>query len=328
MFPDAVYIAAVAHGDVAVIAAQNHLGTFGDDVAVIDTGIDGGFCAAVAHSFDFLNAVGDFHQPAGAGEELGLEISPETEAENGDIPLVYNGTELVDLCFGHELALIHDDDIAFVVMSAQETGIHVHIGSDDFHSCLQTDAAAENIGTVPGVGAGLDEPDVHIIFFVIVFGDQGLSSFAGTHGTVFKIELSQISLPPFPVILYQTITGYARLFRRLWHIQQQKGIGCSEILTGGLDMAIRITELHSKEVICLHSGQRLGFVCDVEVTVPEGNVVSLIVPGPCRFLGVAGRREDYVIPWGCIRRIGPDIILVEAKPNECLCPRPRFPLKL
>ena len=93
-------------------------------------------------------------------------------------------------------------------------------------------------------------------------------------------------------------------------------------------MSVKFTSLQCKEVICVSDGQRLGFVCDVEVTVPEGNVVSLIVPGPCRFLGVAGRREDYVIPWGCIRRIGPDIILVEAKPNECLCPRPRFPLKL
>ena len=88
-------------------------------------------------------------------------------------------------------------------------------------------------------------------------------------------------------------------------------------------MGMRITELHSKEVICVSNGQRLGFVCDVEVTVPEGNVVSLIVPGPNRLLGLAGRRDDYVIPSGCIRRIGPDIILVEAKPSECLCPRPK-----
>ena len=93
-------------------------------------------------------------------------------------------------------------------------------------------------------------------------------------------------------------------------------------------MGMRITELHSKEVICLQSGQRLGFVCDVEVTVPEGNVVSLVVPGPCRFFGMLGRREDYIIPWGCIRRIGPDIILVDAKPAECLCPRPKQVLRL
>ena len=86
-------------------------------------------------------------------------------------------------------------------------------------------------------------------------------------------------------------------------------------------MGMRITELHSKEVVCVSNGQRLGFVCDVEVTVPEGNVVSLIVPGPNRLLGLAGRRDDYVIPWGCIRRIGPDIILVELKPEDCCVPR-------
>ena len=36
-----------------------------------------------------------------------------------------------------------------------------------------------------------------------------------------------------------------------------------------------------------------------------------MVPGPCRFLGLFGRDSDYIIPWGCIRRIGEDIILVE-----------------
>ena len=92
-------------------------------------------------------------------------------------------------------------------------------------------------------------------------------------------------------------------------------------------MGMRITELNCKEVICLADGQRLGFVSDVEVTVPEGKVVSLIVPGPCRFLGLLGRREDYVIPWGCIRRIGPDIILVDTKPGECLFPRAKSCLR-
>ena len=86
-------------------------------------------------------------------------------------------------------------------------------------------------------------------------------------------------------------------------------------------MAIRITELHCKEVICLSDGRRLGFVSDVEVEIPAGNVLAIVVPGPCRFFGVLGRRDDYVIPWRCIRRIGPDIILVDIKPNECLFPR-------
>ena len=86
-------------------------------------------------------------------------------------------------------------------------------------------------------------------------------------------------------------------------------------------MSMRFTELRCKEVICVNDGQRLGFISDVKVEVPEGCVVAIIVPGPCRFLGLFGRRDDFVIPWNCIRRIGPDIVLVDIKPCDCRVPR-------
>lgn len=79
-------------------------------------------------------------------------------------------------------------------------------------------------------------------------------------------------------------------------------------------------ELQTKEVICLRDGRRLGFVCDAKLQLPEGQIVALVVPGPCRFWGLLGRKDDFVIPWQCIRRIGPDIILVDAKPEECRVP--------
>ena len=91
-------------------------------------------------------------------------------------------------------------------------------------------------------------------------------------------------------------------------------------------MGIHFTQLQCKEVICVSDGRRLGFVSDVDVTVPEGQVCAIIVPGPCRFLGLLGRRDDFVIPWGCIRRIGPDIILVDANPNDCRVPRQKLGL--
>ena len=91
---------------------------------------------------------------------------------------------------------------------------------------------------------------------------------------------------------------------------------------------MRVTELHCKEVICIADGRRLGFVTDVEVEVPTGNVVAIVVPGPCRLFGLVGRTEDYVIPWRCIQKIGPDIILVDIKPDACRFPRHKFPLNL
>ena len=86
-------------------------------------------------------------------------------------------------------------------------------------------------------------------------------------------------------------------------------------------MNIKMSELRCKEVICVADGRRLGFVCDLEIESPEGCVKAIIVPGPCRFLGLFGRKDDYVIPWQYIRRIGPDIILVEARPEDCRVPR-------
>ena len=86
-------------------------------------------------------------------------------------------------------------------------------------------------------------------------------------------------------------------------------------------MNMKFTELRCKEVICVADGRRLGFVSDVEVEIPEGVIKCIIVPGPCRILGICGRRDDFVIPWCHIKRIGPDIILVDVKPEECCMPR-------
>ena len=88
-------------------------------------------------------------------------------------------------------------------------------------------------------------------------------------------------------------------------------------------MSAKFTDLHCKEVICVCDGRRLGYIADAKIELPEGKIVAIIVPGPCRFFGLWGRREDYVIPWCCIKRMGPDIVLVDIKPEDCRVPRPR-----
>ena len=78
-------------------------------------------------------------------------------------------------------------------------------------------------------------------------------------------------------------------------------------------MTSYFSELRYKEVIDVHTGLRLGYVCDLEFDDAEGHLVSLVTPGRSKFFGLLGREDDYVLPWGCIVRIGGDIILVEAK---------------
>ena len=73
------------------------------------------------------------------------------------------------------------------------------------------------------------------------------------------------------------------------------------------------SELRCKEVIDIHSGFRLGYVCDAEYDDAEGRLLSLITPGRAKFFGLLGREDDYVLPWACIVRVGRDIILVDTK---------------
>ena len=86
-------------------------------------------------------------------------------------------------------------------------------------------------------------------------------------------------------------------------------------------MSFKFSDLHCKEVICISDGRRLGFISDARIELPEGRVVAIIVPGPCRLFGILGRRDDYVIPWECICRMGPDIVLVDIRPDDCRVPR-------
>ena len=79
---------------------------------------------------------------------------------------------------------------------------------------------------------------------------------------------------------------------------------------------MRLSELRCKEIINVASGQRLGYVCDAEIEMPAGVLKSLLVPGPCRFFGLFGREPDFLVPLGCITKIGRDIILVDI-PGQC-----------
>ena len=88
-------------------------------------------------------------------------------------------------------------------------------------------------------------------------------------------------------------------------------------------MGIRLTQLQCKEVICVSDGRRLGYIEDVEVEIPEGNIHAIVVQGCGRAMGLVSSRDCFRIPWHCIRRIGPDIVLVEADADACRVSRPK-----
>ena len=81
---------------------------------------------------------------------------------------------------------------------------------------------------------------------------------------------------------------------------------------------MRICELKEKEVINVCSGKRLGCIADVEINICTGEIEAIVIPGPGKICGFFGTDCEYVIPFSCIKKIGPDIVLVEIKEEKFL----------
>ena len=83
------------------------------------------------------------------------------------------------------------------------------------------------------------------------------------------------------------------------------------------------SDLRYREVIDIHTGFRLGYICDAEFDDAEGKLRSLITPGKAKFFGLLGREDDYILPWESIVRLGRDIILVDCQEEFRRRKRPR-----
>jgi YlmC/YmxH family sporulation protein len=81
------------------------------------------------------------------------------------------------------------------------------------------------------------------------------------------------------------------------------------IVRGGND--VRLCELEDKEVINTCDCKRLGYIADLIIDECKGCIEAVIVPKCGKFCGIFGDGKEYVIPFCCIKRIGPDVIIVE-----------------
>ena len=88
-------------------------------------------------------------------------------------------------------------------------------------------------------------------------------------------------------------------------------------------MQCRIADLRCTEVVNIADGTRMGSVEDVLVDTGNGRVAALVVPGPCRLLGLFLPGDDFIIRWDSVRRIGDDLILVDVRGDCERCKRPR-----
>ena len=64
------------------------------------------------------------------------------------------------------------------------------------------------------------------------------------------------------------------------------------------------------EAVNLADGKRLGKVCDIVFSFPEGKVQGIVVPGG---RGFRWGKADLFIDLKCVRKIGVDVVLVDIK---------------
>lgn len=71
------------------------------------------------------------------------------------------------------------------------------------------------------------------------------------------------------------------------------------------------SELRKKEVISVKGCRRLGHICNIEFDECKGCICKIMVPGCKGLRSILTDDSVLVIPWNCIKQIGPDIILVD-----------------
>jgi YlmC/YmxH family sporulation protein len=74
---------------------------------------------------------------------------------------------------------------------------------------------------------------------------------------------------------------------------------------------VRLSDLRDRDVININDGKRLGVIGDLDLDMENGIIKALILPGSGGFMGVIGRKNDLVIPWEQVKKIGVDAILVD-----------------
>ncbi|MDO5403219.1 MAG: YlmC/YmxH family sporulation protein [Eubacteriales bacterium] len=74
---------------------------------------------------------------------------------------------------------------------------------------------------------------------------------------------------------------------------------------------MRVCDLRNKQIINLSDCRAIGYACDIDFDPHTGCVTALIVPGPGHLCGFLGRDFEYIIPYKCVKNIGPDVILVD-----------------
>ncbi|MGI6413833.1 MAG: YlmC/YmxH family sporulation protein [Syntrophomonadaceae bacterium] len=74
---------------------------------------------------------------------------------------------------------------------------------------------------------------------------------------------------------------------------------------------IKISDLRSRDVVNVLDGKRMGNIIDIDLDLETAKVTALVLPGRAKGFCFFSKREEIIVPWHKIVKIGRDVILVE-----------------
>ncbi len=77
-------------------------------------------------------------------------------------------------------------------------------------------------------------------------------------------------------------------------------------------MRWNLEDLRRKEVIDLRTGEKLGYIDDVELDVDSRTIRGYVIYGRRYFCGLIRREDDLFIPCDAIRLYGKDVLLTDS----------------
>lgn len=81
-------------------------------------------------------------------------------------------------------------------------------------------------------------------------------------------------------------------------------------------MQSKISELEERQIINIADGKCLGSMKDIEVDLEEGRIRAIVLPGSTGLWGLLQNRDELLIPWENVVRIGIDVVLVDLPSAE------------
>lgn len=72
------------------------------------------------------------------------------------------------------------------------------------------------------------------------------------------------------------------------------------------------SDFKKKEVINVCDGRRLGCICDIIIDISTCRIDAIVVPGQFSLGGFFQKSRHIIVPWNKIRKLGDDVILVDA----------------